>query len=416
MSIQQEQHEIENQNQLEWESIRWKRAHTVVEKLQRKIFKYSQEENKKAMRAYQVYLVDSFSAKLIAVRKVTQDNRGKRTAGIDGLRLIEPAQRVRLAKQIKIDGKASKIRRILIPKPNSMEKRPLGIPTIADRAKQALLKMALEPEWEAKFEANSYGFRPGRSCQDAIAGIYLAIKAEPRGKYVLDADISKCFDKIDHKRLLEKLDTTPRIRKQISAWLEAGVQIGPEQTETPTRGTPQGGVISPLLANIALHGMENHLKQWIISQPVKDKHGKNLRKVDKMTSLALVRYADDFVIIHKDKWVIIEIKDIVERWLSTLGLELNKAKTQIKHTNVAANECPAGFNFLGFYIRRYEIGKYSRGKRGLNAKTLIKPSGKSIRNHQKQLREHENKQHGKANNYLKYGGTGLVLLLSVGSG
>jgi len=151
--------------------------------------------------------------------------------------------------------------------------RPLGIPTIRDRAKQTLVRFALEPEWEAKFEPNSYGFRPGRSCQDAIEAIFVAINK--KAKYVLDGDIAKCFDRINHEALLEKLQTFEKLRSQIKAWLKAGVldsSIG-DQIETTDQAIPQGGGISPLLANVALHGLEEMLKLWVETLPLKENIG-----------------------------------------------------------------------------------------------------------------------------------------------
>ncbi|EAW34309.1 hypothetical protein L8106_29025 [Lyngbya sp. PCC 8106] len=209
-------------------------------------------------------LVNSWYAKLLAVRRVTQDNKGKKTAGIDGIKSVCPTDRVKLTQNLKIDGLSKPTRRVWIPKPGKNEMRPLGIPTMQGRAKQTLLKQALEPEWEAIFEPNSYGFRPGRSCHDAIRAIFDSIKYKP--KYVLDADIAKCFDKIDHEALIKKLNTFPSFTRQIRAWLKSGVidfsqwaeRKGYSMTE---EGTPQGGVISPLLANIALHGMETAIRE-----------------------------------------------------------------------------------------------------------------------------------------------------------
>ncbi|NMG22329.1 reverse transcriptase/maturase family protein, partial [Brasilonema bromeliae] len=171
---------------------------------------------------------------------------------------------------------------VWIPKPGKDEKRPLGIPTMYDRALQALIKMALEPEWEAKFEPNSYGFRPGRSCHDPIGAIHTSINHKP--KFVLDADISKCFDKIDHSALLKKLNTFPTIRRQIRAWLKVGV-MDKKQFQETSEGTPQGGVISPLLANIALHGMEERIKLFAETLPGSKKGNRS--------KLSLIRYADD---------------------------------------------------------------------------------------------------------------------------
>ena len=246
-----------------WQNVKWRRAKNTVTKLQRKIFQAALENTKEKPHIYQKRLLESDSAKLLAVRKVTQDNRGKKTPGIDGIKFLNPEERLKLAKEIRIDGKTSPIRRVYIPKPGTDEKRPPGIPTIRDRAKQALVKMTLEPEWETKFEPNSYGFRPGRRAHDAFEAIHHTLRAT--GKFVLDADISKCFDKINHDQLLNKLDTLPEMSNQIKVWLKAGVSDKGAYLPTST-GTPQGGVISPLLSNIALHGMETHLKNWITTR------------------------------------------------------------------------------------------------------------------------------------------------------
>ena len=228
-----------NQN---WNEINWKQLERRVFKLQKRIYKASQRGDVKSVRRLQKTLMNSWSAKCLAVRRVTQDNQGKKTAGIDGKKLLTPVQRLTLVTNLKPEGKAKPTRRIWIPKPGTEEKRPLGIPTIADRASQALVKQTLEPEWEAKFEPNSYGFRPGRASHDAIEAIHKAINKQD--KYVLDADISKCFDRINHEALLSKLDTYPRIRRQIKAWLKSGVLDGKELYPTE-EGTPQGGVITP---------------------------------------------------------------------------------------------------------------------------------------------------------------------------
>jgi RNA-directed DNA polymerase len=210
------------------------------------------------MKRLQKLLLKSKSAKLLAVRRVTQINKGKKTAGIDGVKSLSPTQRLKLANELNLNEKSKPVRRIWIPKPGKTEKRPLGIPTMTDRAKQALVKLALEPEFEAKFAPNFYGFRPARSCQDAIEAIFRAICL--KNAYVLDADIKGCFDNIDHIALLKKLDTFPNLRKVIKGWLRAGI-MEEEVFHQPRAGTPQGGVISPLLANIALHGLEYELKK-----------------------------------------------------------------------------------------------------------------------------------------------------------
>lgn len=203
---------------VEWKTIPWQKLERKVFKLQKRIYQASQRGDVKTTRRLQKMLMKSWAAKCLSVRRVTQDNQGKKTAGVDGVKSLTPKQRLVLVANLKLSSKVAPTRRVWIPKPGKEEKRPLGIPTMNDRALQALVKLALEPEWEARFEANSYGFRPGRSCHDAVQAIFDAIKF--KGKYVLDADIAKCFDQIDHEALLIKLNTFPTIRRQIRAQYE----------------------------------------------------------------------------------------------------------------------------------------------------------------------------------------------------
>lgn len=223
--------------------IPWRKLEKIVFKLQKRIFQASQRGDVKTVRKLQRLLMKSWSAKCLSVRKVTQDNQGRKTKGVDGVKSLSPQARLKLVGRLKIDSKSKPTRRVWIPKPGKDEKRPLGIPTMYDRALQTLVKMALEPEWEAKFEENSYGFRPGRSAHDAVEAIFSCIRLKP--KYVLDADITKCFDRIDRSKLLTKLNTSPTIKRQIKAWLKAGV-IDDNQLLPTEEGTPQGGTISPL--------------------------------------------------------------------------------------------------------------------------------------------------------------------------
>lgn len=247
----------------------------------------------------------SRAARLIAVRRVTQDNQGKKTAGIDGVKSVKPQERLELAKQIdprnSNNVRPQPVRRVWIPKPGKDEKRPLGIPTMLDRGRQALAKLALEPEWEARFEANSYGFRPGRSGHDAIEAIFLSIKH--KSKFVMDADIKGCFDNINQEALLQKLATYPYMRQLIKGWLKAGVIDNGVFDETKA-GTPQGGVISPLLANIALHGMEEAC-QIVKRKRIKEKP-------------ILIRYADDYVIFHSNKEILEESSEQVITFLQSI--------------------------------------------------------------------------------------------------
>lgn len=370
---------------LKWQSINWKRAHLRCAKLQRKIYEFSLKNELTKVHIYQDMLLKSSSAKLIAVRSVTQDNRGKKTAGVDGKKSLGVNERLNMAKGLKLDGKASPIRRVYIPKPGKTELRPLGIPTLQDRAKQTLAKLALEPQWEAQFEPNSYGFRPGRSCHDAIEAIHQSIYGTQKGKYVLDADIAKCVGTIDHDKLISKLESFPRLRRQIKAWLKAGV-LDKEAYQATEQGTPQGGVISPLLSNIALHGMENHMKLWIVRQNVHYDNRKPMPPSVKPKGISLVRYAEDFVLLHKDKSIIQSGKQELAQWLNDhAGLSLSEAKTRLSHTDKTIGE-DVGFDFLGFHVRRYAMSQYGDNKFGSGMKTLIKPSRKSVMAHKVKLR------------------------------
>ena len=364
---------------MEWKGINWRKLERVTFKLQKRIFQASERGDVKACRKLQKTLIRSWSAKCIAVRRVTQDNQGKNTAGVDGVKSLTPKQRTNLVGKLKLEGKAKPTRRVNIPKPGTTETRPLGIPTINDRALQALCKMALEPEWEAKFEPNSYGFRPGRSCHDAIGAIFNNIKQ--KAKYVLDADIAKCFDRIDHKALLTKIATFPTMRQQVRTWLKAGYYDQGNLFPT-NEGTPQGGVISPLLANIALHGMEARVKQY--AETLKGK------KRDNRVALSLIRYADDFVIIHEDLNVVLKCKEIIADWLSDMGLELKPSKTRLTHT---LNEIDGnvGFEFLGFHIQQHKTGNYRCAKNPhgtpLGFSTLITPSNAQVKSHLSKIAE-----------------------------
>lgn len=373
-------------NTVEWSQIDWKKATRNVYKLQKRIYRASSKGDTKLVRKLQKTLMRSWSARIIAVRKVTQDNRGKKTAGVDGVKAINQKQRLAMAKKMDLREKPKPARRIEIPKADGKELRPLSIPAMKDRAKQCLAKLALEPEWEALFEPNSYGFRPGRSCHDAIGAIFTAISRQ--ASYVLDADIAKCFDRINHKALMDKINTFPTLRRTIKSWLKAGIVLNNQYLPT-TEGVPQGGVISPLLANIALHGMEEILTESAKTMDMQRKNGRQLGWQNKVNSLKIIRYADDFVIIHKDLNVIHQCKEIISKWLNDIGLELKEAKTKITHTLEEHEGNSPGFDFLGFNIRQYPSNHAGtdRGGNKRGYKTLIKPSKKKIKEHYNEIRE-----------------------------
>ena len=372
----------------EWNTINWAKVQRKVFKLQKRIFQAVKSGNKVKAKKLQKLLLKSHYAKLLAIRKVTQDNQGKKTAGVDGKKVLRPNQRLKLAKELALKGyKAKALRRVWIPKPGRDEKRGLGIPTMKDRVMQALVKSALEPYWEAQFEGTSYGFRPGRSAQDAIQRIYTVINS--KAKYALDADISKCFDKINHDHLLSKLDCPNNVKIVIKQWLKCGVMDKGIFEETDS-GTPQGGVISPLLANIALHGLINDIRNQF---PANKKRKDGSYKTGYQP--AIIRYADDFVVLHEDYDVILKCKNLIAQWLKQVGLELKPEKTSIRHTLKSIEHdgktIDPGFDFLGFNIKSYPVGKYHSGKTPhreiLGFKTIIKPSKKKILAHHEAIKK-----------------------------
>jgi RNA-directed DNA polymerase len=358
---------VANQPIEDWSTIPWPKLERIVYRLQKRIYQASLRGNIPAVHSLQRLLQKSQAARCLAVRRVTQDNQGKRTAGIDGVKSVPPTERLPMVSRLRQPTtiKAQATRRVWIPQPGKTEKRPLGIPVMLDRAHQALVKLALEPEGEARFEPNSYGFRPGRGGHDAIGALTMATSRKE--KYVLDADIQGCFDHIAHASLLAALATYPTLRRTVKSWLKAGV-LSDTHWQPTERGTPQGGVVSPLLANIALHGMEDSVHAAF-------------RRADRPM---VVRYADDFVILHPTHAGIERARQVVETWLDTRGLTLKASKTRIVHTRQPIDG-HVGFDFLGFSIRQHRVGRTKGGKdswgRPLSFKLFIRPSKDAIKRH-----------------------------------
>lgn len=327
-----------------WSDIDWTLVEKRLRRLKYRIYSACLNNEQEKMHFLQQRLLSSKDAKLAAIRQVCLINSGRKSAGVDGKKNLSPKERLALVNELRMTGKASPIRRVWIPKPGKTEKQPLGIPTIHDRALQQLALYALEPEWEAKFEQNSYGFRPGRSSQDAIQAIFIQMRA--KSVYVFDADIRKCFDQIDHTKLLNKLNTFPILHDQVKAWLRAGIMIdfanNSKDFLANDIGTPQGGVISPLLANIALHGLETDVKNYYVKNLYDGSSRTGLR--DRIREIGLIRYADDFVVLHPSEMVIRRVKIYIDKWLmNQAGLHISEEKSSIKSSF-------DGFKFLGFHI------------------------------------------------------------------
>lgn len=329
-----------------WNTIRWASLTERVRRFQRRIYKAAKADRLQLVHILQKKIIHSLDAKLLAVRQVTTLNKGKRSAGVDRIRITDAGAKWKMAMGLRLNGRALPIRRVWIPKPEKNELRPLGIPTIQDRAKQALAKLALEPEWEARFEPNSYGFRPARSTHDAIEAIFLNLR-QKKPKWIFDADIRKCFDRIDHDVLTAKLKTFSKMEAQVKAWLKADIMEGyanaPKEISASLMGTPQGGIISPLLANIALHGLEQNLMDFVAKIPGKPRPGANRGTAAKVKALGFIRYADDFVIIHENRTILELCIKETSLWLKRIGLELSSEKSELRDSR-------EGFTFLGFQI------------------------------------------------------------------
>jgi len=353
------------QTKCDWNSIDWKGCVSYVRKLRQQIYQATKANDLKKVRTLQRIMLRSYENRCMAVQRVTQDNRGKNTPGVDKLTVKTPEARGRLVDELAQyePWKPLPAKRVYIPKANGKQ-RPLGIPVVIDRAIQAIVKNALEPYWEAKFEDSSYGFRPGRGCHDAIQRIYGLMNARGMRKWVLDADIKGAFDNIDHDKLLEAIGNFPA-RELIRQWLKAGYMEEGVFHDTEA-GTPQGGVISPLLANIAFHGMEEPLGIRY-SYP---KHGVVIHE----KSVALVRYADDFVVFCFTQQQALEVKEKLKSWFAERGLTFSEEKTRIRHIE-------EGFDFLGFNIRQYKVEHSRFGLKG-----ITKPSSDSVKSIKRKLK------------------------------
>jgi len=349
---------------INWHSISWPDCHQQVRKLQVRIAKATRAKRWRKVKALQWLLTHSFSAKAMAVKRVTE-NKGKKTPGVDGETWSTPTAKAAGIRGLKRVGyRPQPLRRVYIPKdPGS--RRPLGIPTMKDRAMQSLHLLALEPVSETTADWNSYGFRPERATRDAIGHLFNVLSKEGSAQWVLEGDIKGCFDNISHRWMLDNVCTDTKV---LERWLKAGYVEN--RTLFPTdAGTPQGGIISPVLSNLVLDGLEDLLGRKFGSRKL-DGHNQKVHKF----KVHFVRYADDFCISGISKELLeARVIPLVRDFLSERGLTLSVTKTKITHIS-------EGFDFLGQNVRKYRFGKP-------NEKLLIKPSNKNVKAFLKEARE-----------------------------
>lgn len=343
-----------------WHSIDWKKANRIVKSLQRRIVAAVRANMWGKVKALQWVMTHSYSAKVLAIRRVTE-NTGSRTSGVDGQTWEGPQAKMKAARELRTKGyRATALRRVKIPKANG-KYRMLGIPTMRDRAMQALYLQALEPIAETLADHHSYGFRPYRNCQDAIGQCFILLSKQSAPTYILEGDIRSCFDKINHEYILQHIPIDKRVLHQ---WLKAGI-IDQGKWYPTVEGTPQGSIISPTIANRVLDGMAQAIDQAMgIRQHLYKKGAQvgQIRRYNNPYKVHFVRYADDWIVCATDKSVLEEIiKPAIQTFLQHRGLELASEKTVI--TNIYQ-----GFDFLGQHLRKYN-----------NGKLIIKPSKKSVK-------------------------------------
>jgi RNA-directed DNA polymerase len=370
-----------------WSDVNWFETNKRIYRLQVRIYKASQNDDRDKMHKLQKLLITSNSSKLLAIRKVVQED--------DGFKLLSSSKRLELALSIRLEGKFTNIRRVKITKLCG-EVRRLTISKLQDRAKQALACLALQPQWEAKFEFQAFGLKLERSLNDAMSAIFISISKKP--KWVLAAHIDTCFDTINHKKLILKCDTFPVMERQLNDWLKSGLPDAKKCVVSPTETSH--GVISPLLSSIALHGLQDRLEYYSDRLPC--------GKLANTSCLFYVRHAGELVIVHPDLEVIQKWREITIQFLEEMDLKLSITKTKIFHTFDNYEGPQLGFRFLSFdLIQRQKCDKtrkftFSNTVPDQSFVTLITPSKEVVHSHKVNLREIIKKYKGVSQENLIY--------------
>ncbi len=348
----------------EWKNIPWRKLEVGILKLQKRIYRASESEDVKTVRKLQRLLLKSRTAKLLAVRKVTQNNREQN---------LNPQQKIELAASLSLPSLSKPLGRVWITQAytksksakNNHQKRSRGIETVRDRASQILLSLALEPEWKAHFESYRSGFTPGRSAHDTVKYLFLSI--DRQDKYVSHSNISRCFDRVNHSVLLDKLNTFPLIRRAIKAWLKSGLMEG-----NPISQIRDG--ITLILVNIVLNGLEAYI-QSAFSQ---------FNRLGNITEApTVVCYGDDLIIMHRDLEGLKRAIFLAQQWLSIMGLKFSIEQNHIRHTSQKYHGHQPGFEFLGFSLRQYQT--MAQRKTGAEYKTIIMPTKNTIKSYKAKL-------------------------------
>jgi len=363
MNVETGTSDVRASGRVDWNAIDWRKVDKTVQCLQVRIVKAQSEGRHGKVKALSRILTRSFAGRAIAIKRVTE-NKGRKTAGVDGVLWNSPRKKAKAIRELRPEGyRAKPLRRVYIPKSNG-KMRPLGIPTMKDRAMQALYLLALDPVAESTADKYSFGFRRKRSCADAEEYGFSLLSRKAAPPWVLEGDIKGCFDNISHEWLVKNVPMEKRILRQ---WLKAGYMEGGCFFDTGS-GTPQGGIISPVLANLALDGLER-----LLHEEFKRETGRRRmfgrRRFPVNPKVNLVRYADDFIITGNSKeFLEREVRPLVRDFLAGRGLTLSEEKTAITHIE-------NGFDFLGFNLRKYD------------GKMLVKPARKSVSAFLKEVRE-----------------------------